>query len=181
MSHQENNISLQLSVETVDAQCLLIIRQARNTSHALTALIALQSFVAAMASPGGQHTSLCTAVTSVIGNHAAAMRALMLNEQAGVLADSLLQQDCAAITRTHGELARNCFSQAAQQAIAGMDGTALSAARGWARHWCMDAKSRAQAASDYPDALNFAKAGISPHEYAAMTEIKNYLMDTCQL
>lgn len=181
MSRQENNISLRLSVETVDAQCLIVIRQAHNTSHALAALLALQSFVAAMASPGDRHTPLCTAVKSVIENHAAAMRALMLNEQATVLADSLCQQDCAAIARTHGELSRNCFWQAAQQAIAGMDGTALSAARGWARHWCMDAKSRARAASGYPDALNFAKAGISPHEYAAMTEIKNYLMDTCQL
>jgi hypothetical protein len=41
----------------------------------------------------------------------------------------------------------------------------------------VDAKARALAASGYPDALDFHKAGVSPLQYAAMSELRNYLMD----
>jgi hypothetical protein len=50
-------------------------------------------------------------------------------------------------------------------------------AKDWALAWYSDAKSRALAASGYPDALNFHQAGISPQEYAAMDDVSNYLMN----
>lgn len=177
MANPEQTISLLLSPDSIDAQCLFAIGQARNPSHALATLIALQAFVAATVLPSERYTPAYDAIKSIIGKHAAAVRALLLAQQAAALAESIRRKDCAAIARIHGDISRNGFWQAAQQAIGQLDGTTLTAAREWAHHWCLDAKSRALAASGYPDALNFDKAGVSPHEYAAMTELLSYLKD----
>lgn len=82
-------------------------------------------------------------------------------------------QDCAAVTQIHEDLSRNGFWQVAQIAAAKLDAAERTRANAWAHAWCADAKTRALAASGYPDALNFQKAGISATEYAAMTDISN--------
>ena len=178
MADPEQTITLLLSPDAVDAQCMFAIRQARNSSHALATLIALQSFMAATVVPAARHTPAYEAVKDVIEKHAAVVRASLLAQQAAALAENMRRQDCAAIARIHEDISRNGFWQAAQQAMGGLDGAALAAAREWVDSWCVDAKLRALAASGYPDALNFGKAGISPHEYAAMTELLNYLKDS---
>lgn len=179
--NRENNISLRLSEDTINAQCEFAIAQARNTSHALAMLIALQSFVSATVQPSDKHSPAFEAIKRIIENHAANLRAAMLSEQAAALRKAMQQHDCAAVMRIHAGMSRNGFWQASQQAIPQMDSAELTSAGEWAENWCADAKSRALAASGYPDALNFGKAGISPHEYAAMTELRNYLMDIREL
>ena len=169
MSTPANNISLLLSEDT--------IKQARNSSHALATLIALQSFVASTAQTSDLYTPAYEAIKSIIERHTAELRTLTLLEQADSLGASLQRQDSASIARVHEDISRNGFCRAAQQAIGKLDSATLSAAKKWANHWCIDAKSRALAASGYPDALDFHKANISPQEYAAMTEISNYLND----
>lgn len=175
MNNPDNHISLLLSRETIHAQCLFAIKQARNTSHSLAILIALQTFVAATAQPSDRDTPAHQAIREIIESHAATMRAQLLTEQASVLADAMRAKSCTDVTRIHGDLSRNGFWQAAQDAIGELDITELNGAKVWAQSWCVDAKARALSASGYPDALNFQKAGISPNEYAAMTDINNYM------
>lgn len=175
MNNQAKTISLLLSPDSTKTQCLFAIKQARNTSHALASLIALQAFIAATAQPSDRDTPAHIAIRKITEGHAATLRAQLLTEQASALAAALLAKDCAGITRIHGELSRNGFWQASQLAVGELDAAERMLAKDWALAWYRDAKSRALAASGYPDALNFHKAGISPLEYAAMHDVSNYL------
>jgi hypothetical protein len=177
MNTQTNNISLLLSPESTQAQCLFAIKQARNTSHALASLIALQAFIAATAQPSDRDTPAHISIKKIIEGHAATLRAQLLTEHANALAAAMRAKDCAAITRIHGVLSRNGFWQASQLAVCELDTAERMLTKEWAFAWSRDAKSRALAASGYPDALNFHKAEISPLEYAAMNDASNYLMN----
>ena len=175
MNSQSQNIFLLLSPDIIHAQCLFAIKQARNSSHALATLIALQTFVASTVQPADRETPALRAIRNIIESHATSLRDQLLTEKTLALTLALRAQDCAAITGIHDDLSRNGFWQAAQVAIGELDGEAKAGAKIWTQAWCADAKTRALAASGYPDALNFNKAGVSPKEYAAMTDINNYL------
>jgi len=178
MNNQAKTISLLLSPESTETQCLFAIKQARNTSHALASLIALQAFIAATAQPSDRDTPAHMAIRKIIEGHAATLRAQLLTEHACTLVDAMRAKDCAAITRIHGGLSRNGFWRACQLAVCELDAAERMIAKDWALGWFRDAQSRALAASGYPDALNFHKAEISSLEYAAMHDVSNYLMNT---
>lgn len=175
MNNHPQNISLPLSPEAVHAQCLTTINQARNTSYALSTLIALQAFVSATVQASDRDTPAHLAIKKIIEDHAATLRTQLLAEHANALADAMRAKNCSAVTRTHGDLSRNGFWQTVQTAINKLDITERSLALNWAQSWHSDAQTRALAASGYPDALNFQKAGISPQEYAAMMDLSNCL------
>lgn len=174
---KQNEISLLLTPDNVEAQCLETIKQARNASHALAALIALQAFILATAHPSDRFTPAYEAVKAVVEKHAAEIRLRILAEHAEALAEAIRQRNLPEIARIHAALSRNGFWQAAQQAISQFGPDDLAASAAWAKDWCSEAKTQAQAASGYPDALDFAKAGVAATEYAAMTEINHYLTD----
>ncbi len=178
---EPNEISLVLTPDAADAQCRETVKQARNASHALAALIALQSFIAATAHPSHRHTPAYETVKAVVEKHAAEIRTRLIAESAGTLAETIRQRDPLEIARIHAALSRNGFWQAAQQAMARLQADELAGAAEWAKDWCLNAKSRAQAASGFPDALDFRKAGIPAAEYAAMTEINHYLAGEAKL
>ncbi|MDP3483798.1 MAG: hypothetical protein Q8S05_10875, partial [Sulfuricella sp.] len=160
-----------------ETQCLEAIKQARNSSHALAALIALQSFISATARPADRHTPAYEAVKGAVEKHAAEIRMRILAEHAQALAEAIRQRNRPEIARIHAALSRNGFWQAAQQAIGQFRPDNLAASAAWAKDWCSEARTQAQAASGYPDALDFGKAGIAATEYAAMTEISHYFTD----
>jgi hypothetical protein len=174
---EDNEISLLLTPDSAETQCLEAIKQARNTSHALAALIALQAFISATARPTDRHTPAYEAVKAVIEKHAIATRAKILAENADDLAKAIRQRNRPEIAHIHAALSRNGFWQAAQQAIGQFRPDDLATAATWAKDWCSEARTQAQAASGYPDALDFSKAGIAATEYAAMTEISHYFTD----
>ncbi|HUX91404.1 MAG TPA: hypothetical protein VMV48_12030 [Gallionellaceae bacterium] len=66
MTNPTNTISLRLSPETILEQCLFAIQQARNTSHALASLIALQTFVNATAQPADRDSPAHRAIREII-------------------------------------------------------------------------------------------------------------------
>lgn len=175
MTGQTNKITLLLAPDNVEAQCLEAIKQARNPSHALAALIALQSFISATANPSDRFTPAYEGVKAVVEKHAAEIRMQILAEHAEALAEAIRQRNRPEIARIHAALSRNGFWQAAQQAMRQFGVDDLAAAAAWAKDWCLGAKASAQAASGFPEALDFRKAGISATEYAAMTDVGNYL------
>jgi len=166
---------LSLTAEGLDAYCRELIRLAPNGGHALAGLVALQSFVTEMAEPGSCINPAYKAAQSVIETHVATTRQRLLNESADGLARAMREADLQAVANIHASLSRNGFWQAAQQAIQKLDENELAAAVAWAKSWCREAKQRAEAASGYPDALDFKKAGIVPEEYTALVELARYL------
>lgn len=175
MSSLNKHISLQLSAETIHEQCLIAIKQARNNSHALATLIALQSFITATAQADDRDTPTHFAIKEVIVGHATALRSQLMSDHADNLANAMRKLDCAAVTKIHGNFSRNGFWQASQQAALQLNSVERIQANNWARAWYTNATSNALAASGYPDALNFQKAGISPQEYAAMKDLSSCL------
>lgn len=174
---EPEQVVLLLTPESVEAQCREAIRQARNASHALAALIALQTFIAATVQASNKFTPSYEAVKAVVERHAAEIRERILAENAAALSQAIRQKNRLEIARIHAALSRNGFWQVAQQAIRRFGAEELAAAAAWAQDWCREAKASAEAASGFPDALDFRKAGVSPAEYATMTEISAYLAD----
>lgn len=178
MSEKTGEITLLLDQDSIEAQCLEIIKQARNAGHALAALIALQSFITATIHPIHRFTPAYEAIKAVVEKHAAEIRMRVVADNAKALAEAVRQGNRQEIAQIHAALSRNGFWQAAQQAVSLLNADDFNRAATWARDWCQEAKELAQAASGFPDALDFRKAGIAPTEYAAMSEISNYFADT---
>lgn len=174
---KQNEIALLLTPDAAETQCLETIKQARNASHALAALIALQAFISATVHSSDRFTPAYEAVKAEVEKHAAEIRVRILAEHAEALAEAIRQRNRPEIARIHAALSRNGFWQAAQQAIGQFGPDDLAASATWAKDWCSEAKTQAQAASGYPEALDFSKAGIAATEYAAMTEINHYFTD----
>jgi len=178
MPISNNQISLLITPETVHTQYLAIIQQARNASHALASLIALQSFITATTQPADLNTPAFGVIKGIISGHITNLRAELQAEQARTLIAALRVTDCATISKIHLDSSRNAVWQAAQTVIHEMYEAERSRISYWAQAWHNDAKSRALAASGYPDALNFQEAGISVQEYTAMTDLNNCLQNT---
>lgn len=174
---EPNTIVLSLTLENIEIQCQDAIRQTRTASHALAALITLQTFIAATVQQTDRYSPAYEAAKAVIENHMIAIRSTILAENANDLAMAIRQQDLPKIASIHAVLSRNGFWQVTLQAIKQFRQEDLVASAAWAKDWCSVAMTRAQAASGYPDALDFRKAGIAPTEYAAMTEINHYFSD----
>jgi hypothetical protein len=177
MSAEDSPITLQLTPDTMQAHCLFAIQQARNTSHSLASLIALQSFIAAMAQASDLNTPAFGVIKGIINGHISNLRTALQDEQVRALDAALRATDCAAITKIHLDLSRNAFWQSAQTAMQELDEKEITRISDWVQTWHTNAQARALAASGYPDALNFKKAGISVQEYTAMTDLNNCLQN----
>jgi hypothetical protein len=116
MINPEQSVSLQLTPSAIHEHCLFVIQQARNISHALASVIALQSFIAVAAQPSGINTPAFGVIKGIINGHIANLRAELQAEQARALSIALRAADCTAITKIHLDLSRNAFWQATQTA-----------------------------------------------------------------
>jgi len=159
----------------MEALCKELDRQSSNVGHTLAALTGLQTCLVTMVPSGDHALPVYREMMALIEQHAAAARARLLEESAVGLVSALRDRNRPEITRIHAALSRNGFMQVAQQALDKMLAEEIIAMAAWAKNWCQDAASKAQAASGYPDALNFQAAGIQPKEYAAMKETYSYL------
>ncbi len=168
-------IRLGLTEESAAEHCRDIRWRAPGSAHALAALTALHDFVAEAAVSADRFSPAHRAVLAVILRHAEETRAALLAESAEALAAALRGQDRPALARLHRTLSRNGFWQAATAAGEGLAAAELAAATDWAEAWLKEAKRRGEAASGYPDALDFAGAGIPPEEYAALQDAAHCL------
>lgn len=170
-------LTLLLSAEQADARCRALLEQTRQASQALAALTALEVFITATAHPDEKFAPLFHEVKAVIERHIATARTRVMDENLAILVPALAEQNLCDIQRVHAALSRNGFHQSVLSAIHRLSDTALFAAAAWAREWCGDAKTRAEAASGFPDALDLRGAGIPPGLYAAMAELDVYLQE----
>jgi hypothetical protein len=166
-------LTLSLSPEKLDAWCARM--EMPNAAHTLAVTVALQSFISTMIDPAQHATATETAIKAVLDRHAAQARARLLAENTTAIAAALSKRDSQALSRIHQSMSRRGFELAAKQAIEGMNAEILHATADWVLAWCADAKKRGEAASGFPDALNFELAGIDPAEYAAMKDTAIYL------
>jgi len=176
-----NEIQVRLTLEKIDAHCKALDTQCSSAGHTLAALTGLQTCMVTMVPSGDHALPAYREMMALIEQHAAAARTRLLEESAVALAMALRDRNRQEITRIHVALSRNGFMLVAQQAVQQLLAEELAGVTSWAKIWCQDATAKAQAASGYPDALNFHAAGIQPKEYAAMQELYSYLASAVTL
>lgn len=164
-SLQPEAFRLALAPAAVEALCAGLWQQFRGPGQILSALVALQSLLA-LAPPGDRESASYRDIQAAIARHAETARVQLLAECESRLLLALERRDTTEITRVHGALSRNGFWQAAA-AARNRENSDLA----WLAQWCKSARAKAEAASGYPDALDFRAAGIAAEEYAAMQEL----------
>lgn len=169
------SLQLILTADGIEKHCSELKSQARSTAHLLTALVALQTLITTHTPPGNQATTTYRDIQATLERHAALARENLLQETASMLKTALTTQDRHAIMHAHEALSRNGFWQAVALAARQVGPEPRSRAAEWLESWCQHEKFRAQAASPYPDCLDFKAAGIDPQEYAAMDETRRAL------
>ena len=174
---ESHEIVLSLSVAGTEQYCQDVLRQARNASHALTQLAALQSLIAFHTQPGATQSPAYREIMALVERHAAEARRRLLEESTAALLPALSRRQLCSVVQVHVSLSRNGFHQAASAAITRLTAADRHAAQSWAALWCADATRRAEAASGYPGALNLEAAGIAAADYAAMRDVSLYLTD----
>lgn len=170
-------LTLHLSTEQVDTHCRVLITQTRHSGQTLAALTALYSFISATARPDEQTNSMYSDIKEIFNQHIASARNSVMEENLTHLLESLDQQNLAGIENVHAALSRNGFHQIVLFAIQQLPDDKLRAAFTWVSDWYQNARTRAEAACPYPDALDLHGAGISRAQYAAMSELYMYLFE----
>lgn len=170
-------LTLLLSPEQADAHCRALATQTRHAGQALAALVALQSFISATVQPNQHTNSVYQDIKLILEQHIATARNRVMEDNLARLLGALGEQNLGDIQSVHVALSRNGFHQTVLAAIPQMSDTTLLAAAAWTADWHRNARTRAEAASPYPDALDLRGAGISPACFAAMSELNIYLQE----
>lgn len=170
-------LTLLLSPEQIDTHCQVLITQTRHSGQTLAALTALHAFISATAQPNEQTSSTYHDIKRILEQHIATARNSVMEDNLTRLLGALDEQNLGDIQSVHAALSRNGFHQTVLAAIRQLPDSKLRAAAAWANDWHHDARSRAAAASPYPDALDLRAAGISPARFTAMSELNIYLQE----
>jgi len=156
--------------QEVETLCAGLWQQFRSPGQILSALVSMQSLLA-LAPPAHRESEPYRNIQAVITRHSETARAQLLAECESRLLAALVHRDTGEITRVHGALSRNGFWQAASAAARRQENSDFAGQTAWLADWCHSARTRAEAASGYPDALDFRAAGVVAEEYAAMQEL----------
>ncbi len=170
-------LKLLLSPEQAETQCQVLVTQTRHSGQTLAALTALHAFINATVRPDEQTNDAFNDIKRILEQHIAAARNSVMADNLSRLLEALREQDLGGIQGVHAALSRNGFHQTVLAAIARLPDEALRATAAWVSDWQRDARTRAEAASPYPDALDLRAAGISPARFAAMSELNMYLQE----
>ena len=162
--------SLELTPPEVEARCAALWQQFRSPGRVVTALVAMQSLFA-LAPAGARENAPYREIQAILARHAEDARNQLIAESVRRLQAALQHRETREIGRVHADLSRNGFWQAASAAGLGREGTGLAEDIAWLAQWCQGARARAEAASGYPDALDFRAARIDVEEYTAMDEL----------
>lgn len=166
-------VTLQISATGLDTLCRRLATHSPRPEQRLAALSALQTFIAAAADSGQQASAAYAALRTVLDGHAEAAREAVLADNARHLRTALERRDVAALARLYRALSRGGFWTVLECSISTLaEATALHA---WCEDWVNAARARGEAASGFPDAMDFAGAGIDVVEYSAMSDLATFL------
>ncbi|HKJ77324.1 MAG TPA: hypothetical protein VKA64_08965 [Gammaproteobacteria bacterium] len=164
-------LQLSLTPERIERYCRDTERSARDTAHALSALVAVQTFLSTQVEPGQEAYGT---IRAILAEHIDRVQEKLLDEGAKALLPALRRRDAAAVGRIHGPLSRSGFHTALERAWGELDPAERAGVADWAAAWCRDARARGEAASGYPDAPDLAAAGIDLQEYAALGDVAGF-------
>ena len=167
---QSASINIKLQADELEKFCEKLLKRSRDINKTHDALITLESFISlfARASHGTREYEIIESRIKAITENS---RRLLLEKNTEDLIIALKQCDAKALARIHTPLSRNGFYQILQTAIEQLADEDIAVLMIWSENWLKEARKLAQDASDYPDAMNFKKAGINIEEFQAMSDI----------
>ena len=171
---KETEINLRVTPDSLRQFCREVAIGSANTSRKHATFMALEAFISRFAGADA-HTTAYRSVQEIVGGFSAETRSQLLAENARSLRAFLAKREQAGIAGIFSPVSRNGFRQILLQAVADMTAEQLADTRQWVTAWCASAKSQAEQASGYPDALDFSRIGIELIEYAALSEIRKIL------
>lgn len=168
------SITLKISAAKITRFCDELCSGSSNISRKHASLIALEGFIIRHADSDTYSESF-NRILSIIQGFSEQTRQELLATYQQQLRSALEQQQTNEITRIHQALSRNGFDQLLGESLGPLQPAAREALKTWAENWCSEAEATAQAASGYPDALNFSATPIALPEYQAMCELRRKL------
>jgi hypothetical protein len=167
-------VTLTLTAEWLDGYCHDLQRRTTSLEKRVTALDALQTFMAIATEPGEQASSGFAAIRSTLAQHIDQARAALLQEYADRLGEALRRHQVMHAATLFSALSRDGFWQLLTplEDRLGPETTAEVAA--WCRQWLAETQSRAAAHSPYPDAIDFKASGIDLTEYLMFTDLNKF-------
>lgn len=175
--------TLRLTVKTgpFQALCDELAGKIANPAQLLAALSSLQTFIGAHTEPGEAAGEAYPRVRAILEEALEAARARVLAQQGAEIREAVEAGNAQALSQVYRSLSRNGFQQAAQQGYAAASPTQWRQGADWVRDWYTDAHQRASAASPYPDALDFDKAGIVREQYLAVQDLRIFFIAQGQI
>lgn len=168
-------VQLRISPAWIEDYCQCIKRSTITVEKRLVALDTLRTFISAASGPELLHNETCVQVKTILGQHIEKARDELMAESAFSIAAALEQHDVGQIVKLFTSLSRSGFWQALIQSTDRMEDTRLEEITAWALQWLKEKKRQGEQASSYPDAIDFASAGIDVSEFTAMTDLCKYL------
>ena len=170
-----NHISTSLVIDSdkLNTFCEQLLKRSRNKEKTHDSLVTLETFITRFcaASHGSDEFQQ---IISIVHRHSNNTRQLLLSQKAEQLVAALRNLDISAITVIYLPLSRNGFYEILQDIASRFSELELSIIAEWSQQWLNYSKHKAQQASDFPDAPDFTKAGISLQEYQAMSDVERF-------
>ncbi len=154
--------------------CQNFLNRSQDINKAHHTLVALETFISVFGK-SAHGTPEYQAIASSIKEMTDQSRHVLLEKNTHDLIKALSQCNVIALSAIHTPLSRNGFYQILQTAIRQLSDDDIRLIMIWSENWVKEAKQRAENASEYPDAPDFLKAGISIEEYQSMIDIDRVL------
>lgn len=166
---------LQISPVWFEDYCQGMRRSTTTVEKRIVALDALQTFISAAIGPELVNSETHERIKATLSLHIEQARSDLMAESAARVATALEQHDVAQIARLFVSLSRSGFWEALSQSMEGIGQVRREEISAWAVYWLKEKKQQGEQSSPYPDAIDFAAAGIDVSEYTAMTDLCNYI------
>ncbi len=167
-------LNITVNAAELESFCQQLLKRSRDIGKAHDALITLEAFISvfATASQGSNEYQLIKSSMQSVTDKS---RQQLLEKNTSDLTNALKQCNVVALASVHTPLSRNGFYQILQSAIKALSDDDIRLIMAWSANWLVEAKRLAREASGFPDAMDFAKAGINIEEYHAMMDIDRVL------
>jgi len=173
--NNNDNLTLKLDSELTERLCQQIEKNVAGAAQRVAALVSLQTFIAATSDGSSHSGGSYKSIRTILDRYTEQARTILLNEQTQALIAAITAQDVTAIARIYTPLSRSGFWSVMEQMTEKVEGEELQRSVVWCNNWYQETKARGEAASPYPDAIDFKGAGIDLAEYTAMGDLNNFL------
>ena len=170
----QGSIQLTVASDELARFCQQLVDRSRDHARTLDTLAGLEAFICRFGR-SSQGTTDYAAVEALLRSFADQTRDRLLEQRTGELLTALGHRDPEEIVRIHAPLSRDGFYQILQTVLAQLPNEEKQSLATWSIDWSRTAKKQAEQASGYPDALDFAGAGIRPETYQAMLDVSRCL------